>query len=183
MTNENETSGHVKTQPKGHSQRQWKMESRIGELFLVASEYGLRGVYWTKQPVESVTSLIEPGRATELLARAVEELTEYLDGTRKTFTMPLDIDGTEFQKKVWSELRKIPYGETASYADIARRVEKEKAVRAVGTANGRNRLSIIIPCHRVVASDGTLGGYSGGLGIKSKLLAIEGNRSPSEKNG
>jgi len=101
------------------------------------------------------------------------QLLEYLEGTRKYFDLPLDIRGTEFQKVVWKELVKIPYGETISYKDMAVAIKKSKASRAVGTANGKNPLCIIIPCHRVIASDGSLGGYSGGLSIKMKLLKLE----------
>ena len=90
-----------------------------------------------------------------------------------SFTVPLAPQGTEFQMKVWSELRKIPFGKTISYRELARKVQNEKACRAVGTANGKNPLSIVVPCHRVIAADGSLGGYSGGLEMKRALLSLE----------
>ena len=102
-----------------------------------------------------------------------KQMREYLSGTRTQFDLPLLIEGTPFQKKCWKALTKIPYGKTISYKEQAKSFGNEKAVRAVGSANGKNRFPIIIPCHRVIASDGTLGGYSGGLNVKIKLLKIE----------
>lgn len=102
------------------------------------------------------------------------ELTEYFAGKRREFTFPLDLRGTPFQLKCWHALLRIPYGETRSYADIARAVGKPQAFRAVGMANNRNPIAIVVPCHRVVASDGTLCGYGGGLDVKRKLLELEG---------
>jgi methylated-DNA-[protein]-cysteine S-methyltransferase len=110
----------------------------------------------------------------KILQRTVTELEEYLAGKRQTFTVPLEVAGTPFQKKVWNALRRIPYGQTSSYKDVAGRIRHGKAMRAVGTANGCNPHAIIVPCHRVIAHDGTLGGYAGGLKIKSQLLALEG---------
>jgi methylated-DNA-[protein]-cysteine S-methyltransferase len=152
---------------------QWQMDSRIGPLFLVVSEKGLQGLYWKEQPVPRVKKLKGTAITIQILSRAVQEIQEYLNGERKKFELPLDIDGTPFQKKVWNELVKIPYGETCSYKGLALKIEHAAAVRAVGTANGRNPLSIVIPCHRVIASDGSLGGYAGGLEIKSRLLDLE----------
>lgn len=108
------------------------------------------------------------------LDRLFAELAEYFEGTRRAFSVPVVIRGTPFEREVWSALQQIPYGTTCSYADIAREVKNPKAVRAVGSANGRNRLSIVIPCHRVVNADGKLGGYGGGLWRKVRLLEIEG---------
>ena len=105
------------------------------------------------------------------------ELTEYFAGKRREFTFQLDLRGTPFQLKCWRALLKIPYGETRSYADIARAIGKPHAFRAVGMANNRNPVAIVVPCHRVVASDGTLCGYGGGLGVKRKLLELEGART------
>jgi len=110
---------------------------------------------------------------TPLLIRLEEELREYFEGKRKIFTLPLAPDGTPFQKKVWETLRIIPYGETISYAEEAKLFGNAKAVRAVASANGRNPISILIPCHRVIATGGGLGGYSGGLWRKEFLLAVE----------
>lgn len=157
------------------SELQWKMDSKIGPLYLVASSTGLKGIFWKKQDVPMTDSLGRNKGAEEvrLLAKAVHQLEEYLGGKRKSFDLPLDAAGTEFQQRVWKELEKIPYGETRSYADVARTLKNGKASRAVGAANGKNPLSIIVPCHRVIAADGSLGGYAGGLEIKSKLLELE----------
>jgi methylated-DNA-[protein]-cysteine S-methyltransferase len=152
---------------------QWAMSSPIGTLYLVASARGLQGIYWKKQPVPLTRSLISSAPEIKALASAEQQLDEYFKGQRKTFDLSLHMQGTEFQKKVWKELLKIPYGKTISYGELARRIKNEKAVRAVGTANGKNPLCVIIPCHRVIASDGTLGGYSGGLTIKARLLQLE----------
>lgn len=156
-------------------QKQWKMSSPIGPLYLVASESALRGVLWRKASVPMAESLAGSAPELRILARAVRQIEEYLAGKRRDFDLPLELDGTEFQKRVWAQLARIPYGETWSYAKLATRIRNEKAVRAVGTANGRNPISLIIPCHRVIASDGTLGGYAGGLSIKSRLLELEQN--------
>lgn len=105
------------------------------------------------------------------------QLREYFSGTLKKFNVPLDINGSDFQMKVWNELKKIPYGETKSYKTIAEKLGDVKSIRAVGKANGQNPLPIIIPCHRVIGSDGRLTGYAGGLDVKEKLLEIEGSLS------
>jgi methylated-DNA-[protein]-cysteine S-methyltransferase len=112
-----------------------------------------------------------------VLAEAQRQLGEYFAGTRKAFSLPLDFAGTEFQCAVWAALLTIPYGETRSYGDIARQIGKPAAVRAVGAANGRNPLSIVAPCHRVVGSTGKLTGFAGGLGTKAFLLALEARSS------
>ncbi len=152
---------------------QWHMLSPIGSLYLVASDQGLQGVFWGPQSAPLVNSIEGNEPAILILAQAERELSEYFAGSRKDFHIPLEIKGTPFQKTVWSELQKIPYGKTTSYKDIAQKVSSEKAVRAVGTANGRNPLSIIVPCHRVIASNGTLSGYAGGVNIKETLLRLE----------
>lgn len=103
-----------------------------------------------------------------------EQLKAYLDGDLTTFTIPLHYQGTDFQMKVWNALLSIPYGKTVSYSQIASSIENPNAIRAVGTAIGKNPIPIVIPCHRVIAKDGSLGGYSGGLPVKKKLLEIEG---------
>src|SRR6202030_2498256 len=104
----------------------------------------------------------------------VRELEEYFAGKRREFSFPLDLRGTDFQRACWRALLAIPYGETRTYADIARAVGKPNAFRAVGMANNRNPIAIVVPCHRVIASDGTLCGYGGGLDVKRKLLELEG---------
>lgn len=104
---------------------------------------------------------------------AVQQILEYLDGKRSEFTLPLDLRGTEFQRRVWHALLEIPYGRTRSYAEVAQAIGEPTAVRAVGAANGANPCALVVPCHRVVASGGKLGGYGGGLPLKRRLLALE----------
>jgi methylated-DNA-[protein]-cysteine S-methyltransferase len=144
---------------------QRKYESKIGPLWLVATERGLCGIHWKRQTA--------PLGDSPVLDQAERELEEYFAGRRKRFDVVLDVTGTAFQQSVWRELARIPYGETRSYAQIAQRVGSPRAVRAVGTANGRNPVSIIVPCHRVIASSGKLAGYAGGLSVKETLLALE----------
>lgn len=156
---------------------QRKFSSAIGPLYLVASPVGLRGIFWEKQELVETTAPTARSRDhldhLTHLDQAERELGEYLAGRRKTFSVALDPRGTEFQTAVWRQLALIPYGETRSYQEIAARVKKPKAYRAVGTANGRNPLSIIVPCHRVINASGTLGGYAGGLSRKERLLRLE----------
>ena len=152
---------------------QWIMHSKIGSMYLVASAEGLEGVFWKKQSAPVCKSLDSSQPEIKILAKTVRQLEEYFEGKRTDFDLPLTPSGTDFQKRVWAELSRIPYGKTLSYSDVARKIENEKAVRAVGTANGRNPLSIIVPCHRVIAADGTLGGYAGGLETKTTLLKLE----------
>lgn len=111
---------------------------------------------------------------TMVIKETKKQLQEYCKGKRKEFTLPLELEGTSFQVKVWQELLKIPYGTTKSYQDIAQAINNPKASRAVGMANNRNRIMIIIPCHRVIGSNGKLVGYAGGLKMKEELLKIEG---------
>ncbi len=148
---------------------QWNMKTKLCSLFLVANKKGLCGIFWKEQ---KAIPFAKSAKENKFLFQAVKELQEFVRGERRDFTVTLDFDGTEFQKSVWSQLQKIPYGKTNSYSEIAKKL-KTRAVRAVGTANGRNPLSIIIPCHRVIAADGTLGGYAGGLQIKKQLLDLE----------
>lgn len=114
------------------------------------------------------------GKRPAPLAAALAQLEEYFAGRRRTFDVPLELDGTEFQRSVWRGLAEIPYGETVSYAEMAMMVGRPHAYRAVGQANGANPVPIVLPCHRVVASGGRLGGYGGGLGMKRQLLELEG---------
>jgi O-6-methylguanine DNA methyltransferase len=111
---------------------------------------------------------------------AVTQILEYLEGRRTEFELPLDLRGTPFQRRVWEKLLEIPYGETRSYQDIARAVRRPRALRAVGNANGANPVSLVVPCHRVVASGGKLGGYGGGLELKARLLAMERAHHPAQ---
>ncbi|WP_374027835.1 methylated-DNA--[protein]-cysteine S-methyltransferase [Bdellovibrio bacteriovorus] len=161
------------------NQLQWKMKSPLGDLYMVASEMGLQSLYWGKTAgIPLAPSLTGKDGALKILKQTEAELTEYFKGQRQDFDVPLDVAGTEFQESVWRQLKKIPYGKTVSYTDIARRIKSEKAVRAVGTANGKNPICIIIPCHRVIAAGGGLGGYSGGLDRKRKLLNLEQSSGP-----
>ena len=113
---------------------------------------------------------------TDTIKEAHQQLTEYLKGERKTFDLPLNLKGTDFQKQVWMALCDIPYGETRSYKQIAEAIGNPKAVRAVGMANNRNPLLIVVPCHRVIGADGKLVGYAAGLDMKEFLLEIEGDK-------
>jgi O-6-methylguanine DNA methyltransferase len=146
-------------------------QSPIGPLTLIASERGLVAL-------EFRTQLQRKSKATWLhsddkLAPYRRELEKYFAGKLRDFTVPLDLRGTDFQMRCWHALLKIPYGQTRTYADQARAVGRPKAFRAVGLANHDNPIAIIVPCHRVIASDGTLGGYGGGLALKQKLLDLE----------
>lgn len=155
--------------------KQWKIGSPVGPLFLVASAQGLSGLYWVRQSAPMIASLRARAPEAAWLKRAVAELQEYFAGTRREFSLPLNPEGTPFQQSVWRELQRIPFGETVTYGELARRVGRPKAVRAVGTANGKNPLSILVPCHRVVAANGKLGGYNGGAARKERLLKFEAN--------
>lgn len=155
------------------TQLQWQMKTPIRPIYLVASSTGLQGIHWEKQCLAMAKSLNGGAPEIKILKKAVCELQEYFAGKRTQFNLPLQMNGTNFQKQVWTQLSKIPFGKTCSYKDIASRIKNHKAVRAVGSANGKNPFCIVIPCHRVIAADGSLGGYTGGLDIKVKLLAIE----------
>jgi methylated-DNA-[protein]-cysteine S-methyltransferase len=154
---------------------QWQMDSQIRPIYLVASATGLQGIFWHKQNVPMAKSLKGATPEVKILKQAVCELEEYFLGKRTQFNLPLEMSGTKFQKQVWTQLSKIPYGKTCSYKDVASRIKNPKAMRAVGTANGKNPFCIVIPCHRVIAADGSIGGYTGGLDIKVKLLTLEQN--------
>jgi len=150
------------------------MASPVGELTLVASERGLRAVLWAEERAGRVRlpeRRDDPAHA--VLAEAVRQLRDYFEGRRRTFDLPLDPEGTDFQKAVWTGLNAIPYGETRSYAALAAAIGRPGASRAVGAANGRNPLSIVTPCHRVIGANGTLTGFAGGLPVKQWLLAHE----------
>ncbi len=149
---------------------QRKINSSIGPLFLVASSENLYGVFWKDQ---KILSEVPSPSATQILDQAEKQINEYLQGQRRDFNLPLELEGTTFQKRVWAELQKIPYGETRSYKQIALALNDPNACRAVGTANGRNPISLIVPCHRVINESGKLGGYAGGLPLKERLLALE----------
>ena len=150
-----------------------KMASPVGELTLFASDRGLAAVLWPNELRRIRLAPVTEDPQHPLLLAAEQQLNAYFRGELRQFTVPLDFIGTEFQKKVWQALVAIPYGETRSYAEIARAIGHPTAVRAVGAANGRNPLSIIAPCHRVIGSNGKLTGFAGGLEAKAFLLAVE----------
>jgi methylated-DNA-[protein]-cysteine S-methyltransferase len=150
--------------------------SPVGPLKLIASEHGLAAILWPNDDPARVRlePLVEDTQHPILL-EAECQLEAYFTSRLKTFTVPLDPQGTVFQKRVWRALLTIPFGEVRSYAQIAKQVGAPTAYRAVGAANGRNPLSIIAPCHRVIGSNGELTGFAGGLATKRKLLALEGS--------
>jgi methylated-DNA-[protein]-cysteine S-methyltransferase len=150
------------------------VESPVGPLTLLADEDALLALRFGDLPT---TPGAERSRAADArLAPAAAQLREYFAGVRRDFDLRLKPTGTAFQLAVWAALRQIPYGETISYAELARRIGNPKAVRAVGLANGANPIAIVVPCHRVIGADGRLVGYGGGLEIKERLLALEGAR-------
>lgn len=144
----------------------------IGKLGIEENGLAITKVFFVDKDIEEKS--VEK-KETELLKEAIKQLNEYFDGKRKEFDLPLAPKGTEFQKKVWNALKEIPFGETRSYGEIARRIGNEKASRAVGMANNKNPIMIIIPCHRVIGANGKLVGYAGGIDIKEKLLNLEKN--------
>jgi len=167
------------------------MQSLVGPLFLAASGNGLVALEFesglpgqkTIRPnprdvrakkARTKESGIRSEESPRLMRPYLDQLQEYFAGKRRVFDFPLDLRGTDFQLACWRALVTIPYGETRTYADIARAVGKPHAFRAVGMANNRNPVAIVVPCHRVIASDGTLCGYGGGLDVKRKLLELEG---------
>lgn len=146
----------------------------VGELTLVADADRLIAVLWPDdRPARVPLPPLVRDDAHPVLHMTMGQLGEYFAGTRQAFDLPLHFIGTPFQRSVWQELLVIPYGETRSYAEIAHRIGRPGAVRAVGAANGRNPLSIVAPCHRVVGSTGALTGFAGGLAVKRRLLALE----------
>jgi len=147
-------------------------ESPIGELLVLGDGGALRGLYMIEgtRPVR-IDSAWE--RADAVFARVRTQLSEYFAGERRQFDVSLDMAGSPFQRRVWEALRDIPYGEITSYGELARRVGRPSAARAVGLANGRNPISVIVPCHRVIGADGSLTGYGGGTERKRMLLGLE----------
>jgi methylated-DNA-[protein]-cysteine S-methyltransferase len=174
---------------------QVKINSPIGALYLIASPDGLEAVLTEKSknvpqlqfvrsnPKNKPNILKNNSRdqksvqlTRQHLQQAEKQLQEYFSGRRKKFDLKLNASGTDFQKRVWQELSCIPYGQMCSYKDIASRIQKPNATRAVGNANGKNPLCIIVPCHRVIAANNKIGGYSGGLPLKKYLLTLEAKR-------
>ena len=148
------------------------LPSPVGDITLTGTDRAVTGIYFSEHkfpapvPSDSVAS-------AEPFEKVIRQLEEYFAGEREEFDVELSPVGTPFQLMVWEELKRIPYGETISYGELARRIGKPDASRAVGLANGRNPISIIVPCHRVIGANGKLTGYGGGLGNKAILLAIE----------
>ena len=156
------------------------VESPIGRLMLTSDGISLTGLYMnlyrnkpTKRPTPG-TDWVQNATQGPLPA-AARQLTEYFAGKRREFDLPLNPQGTEFQQRVWAELTQIPFGETRSYGQLAKRLGNSNASRAVGLANGRNPIAIIVPCHRVIGADGSLTGFGGGLDRKEWLLSHEGH--------
>ncbi len=165
----------VKRSPKKLNVSYWISTSPVGRLLLVGSAKGLQALQFQDgaHPLA-----IQPmwQRAREPFRTVLEQLKEYFGGSRTRFQVKLDLQGTPFQSEVWKAIQRIPYGRTVSYGEIAKQVGRPNASRAVGAANGQNPVSIIVPCHRVIGSNGKLVGYGGGLTIKTALLALEQSR-------
>jgi methylated-DNA-[protein]-cysteine S-methyltransferase len=149
------------------------LESPIGTLLIAGDESAVRRIYFPKRgkAVKPEPDWTESARGP--VGIAMRQLREYFAGRRIDFDFPLALEGTLFQRSVWQQLREVPYAQTISYGELARRVGNPKAARAVGSANGANRLPIVIPCHRVIQGDGSLGGFGGGSSIKQALLDLE----------
>jgi methylated-DNA-[protein]-cysteine S-methyltransferase len=146
-----------------------QVDTPIGKLTVVAADTGIRRILWDGEaPPEGA---VEGG--SDILDAAVTQIREYFAGVRTAFDLPLDLGGTPFQQKVWLELATIPFGTTISYGEQARRIGRPEAARAVGAANGRNPVPVVLPCHRVIGSSGALTGFGGGLDTKRSLLRHE----------
>jgi methylated-DNA-[protein]-cysteine S-methyltransferase len=150
----------------------WYFDSPIGTLLLAGTKTALKEVHFPNKLADFVP---QEGALEDdtPFGDVIKQLQEYFDGKRRTFSLKIEPSGTDFQKRVWEELQRISYGETASYGQIAERIGNAKASRAVGMANGRNPIPIIIPCHRIIGKDGSLTGFGGGLDIKKQLLELE----------
>lgn len=150
------------------------IDSPVGELRIVSTDNALLAVLWPDERDGRVTfdDDLTPGD-TQVATATASQLTEYFAGARCSFDLPLELNGTDFQQQVWRSLAEIPYGETSTYAKQAATIGRPRAIRAVGSANGRNPLSIVLPCHRIVASNGSLAGFAGGLATKRWLLDHE----------
>lgn len=146
---------------------QYSYNTVIGKIYIVEENNEITNISFKKVAADE--------KETPLIKKAFKELEEYFEKKRKTFDLPIAPKGTIFQRKVWDELLKIPYGETVTYKYIARKIGNEKACRAVGMANNKNPIAIIIPCHRVIGINGNLTGYAGGINLKKKLIELENN--------
>ena len=150
--------------------------SPVGSLIIAASDKGIAHIGWNKDDIGDLAQKLNLQPVEELsplLSQCIKQLGEYFDGTRREFSLPLHVTGTEYQLKAWDELQKIPYGETISYGEQATRLGNPKGARAVAQANHNNPVAIVVPCHRVINADGTLGGYASGIDIKRELLSLE----------
>jgi methylated-DNA-[protein]-cysteine S-methyltransferase len=167
---------HARTSHQAGPRLRAELDSPIGPLTLVAQDGALTGLYMQVRGHEpGDAELGEPAGldADPVLAQAAGQLKAYFAGQLSTFDLPLAMTGTGFQRTVWEGLRQIPFGQTISYGELARRIARPSASRAVGLANGRNPISIVVPCHRVIGADGSLTGYGGGIDRKRFLLALE----------
>ncbi|HEY2343953.1 MAG TPA: methylated-DNA--[protein]-cysteine S-methyltransferase, partial [Chthoniobacteraceae bacterium] len=155
--------------------------SLLGDLLLVAEDEHLIGVYFSGRnhdfPVKTTGWTLDPKHP--VLQEANQQIEGYLDGSRKQFSLPIHFGGTDFQHEIWKQISLIPFGETISYSELAKRAGAPSAVRAAGAATGRNPISIVVPCHRIVGKDGAMRGFGGGLDRKRKLLGIEGKMEAS----
>jgi len=149
------------------------LDSPVGALSLVATDHALIALVWRRESHAAAFEHAVESPTHALLRETARQLREYFAGSRQTFDVPLEFRGTEFQRRAWSALLTIPYGETRSYRQMAEQIGNPAAVRAVGAANGRNPISIIAPCHRVIGMNGDLTGFGGGLDAKAHLLSLE----------
>jgi methylated-DNA-[protein]-cysteine S-methyltransferase len=150
-----------------------EMDSPVGKLTIITSVKGLHAILWEDSFKDEEFNRLTKSKNEKTLIETKKQLTEYFQNKRKTFDLPLVLEGTDFQIKVWKELLKIPYAKTISYAEQAERVGNKNKSRAVGMANGLNPISIVVPCHRVIGSNGKLVGFGGGLEKKAYLLNLE----------
>ena len=162
---------------KNENNYQSSFEIKELHFTVVATESGIREIIINSKSNTSLSEIHSVKPEDPSLHNIYTQLQEYFNRKRKEFDLPLKIEGTNFQKRVWDELLKIPYGETISYKELAIRLGDEKVIRAAASANGLNPIPIVIPCHRVIGADGSMVGYGGGIEVKKKLLSLEGSRS------
>lgn len=159
------------------------IDSPVGQLKLIAKDSALAAILWeNERPNRVLLGAMREDQGSDILNRTEQQLAQYFDGSRQRFDLPLHFHGTDFQKRVWQALLTIPFGQTRSYLDIAVQIGNPAAVRAVGAANGKNPISIVAPCHRVIGSSGALTGFAGGLAAKQRLLTLEGWLPGAGKN-
>lgn len=154
------------------------LRTPLGKMLVASDGDSITGVYFQTQleprhRFQAGPQMALPSKVNAVMQKAEAQINEYFEGKRTSFDLPLSFEGTDFQKKVWGELLKIPFGTTISYKELAIRVGNEKGSRAVGTANSKNPISILVPCHRVIGENGSLTGYAGGLENKKYLLSLE----------